>query len=521
MTTQHGSQPILQLQGLSKVYPGTVALQDVSLDVRRGETHGIIGKNGAGKTTLVGIVAGLVQPTAGTIIINGTEYTDLSRIVAKKERVAIVPQEPQMVQDCSVAENLFMPDFPTRGGGLFMDRARLHTLAEQIVAKGRLSIDVRAKAGDLGIGMQQILLMLKASYVERAEIIILDEAFSSLSKNEETLFFEIMRDKKAEGCTILHISHRIDELLEVCDRMTVLRDGRAVATVRRDEVDKEKLSALIVGPLGLAGAAQAAPAPAAAATTEPTPAALSATPVLSVRGLSAAESYIDISFDVHHNEILGIAGLMGSGRTEILKSIYGMLPFDSGQIQLHGKPVRFSGPADALRHKVAYLPEDRDGEGLIASLSVKNNLVLSALRRICSGPFVSSQPETQLAHELAAGLELKFASLEQEVRELSGGNRQKVVAAKVMSTRPDLYLLDEPTKGIDIAAKAVLLRIIKQELAPGAAVVLTSPGLEELMQICDRILILHNGRLLGSIPRAEFREDLLYAAIQGQEVPLS
>lgn len=532
MAERDTEQPILKLQGLSKVYPGTVALQDVSLEVLRGETHGIIGKNGAGKTTLVGIVAGLVQPTAGTICINNTDYTDLSRIVAKKERVSIVPQEPQMVRDCSVAENLFMPDFPTRGGGLFMDRAKLYARAEQILAKGRLSIDVRARAGDLGIGMQQILLMLKASYVERAEIIILDEAFSSLSKNEETLFFEIMRDKKAEGCTILHISHRIDELLEVCDRMTVLRDGRAVATVRRDEVDKEKLSALIVGPGGLSAEvtrglpvgrtavpdAPAATAPAATAPTA-TPAA-TRPPVLSVRGLSSAESYIDISFDLHHNEILGIAGLMGSGRTEILKSIYGMHPVDSGQIWLHGKPVKFSGPAEALRNKVAYLPEDRDGEGLVAAASVKNNLVLSALRRICAGPFVSAQPETRLAHELAAGLELKFASLEQEVRELSGGNRQKVVAAKVMSTRPDLYLLDEPTKGIDIAAKAVLLRIIQQELAPGAAVVLTSPGLEELMQICDRILILHNGRLVGEIPRAEFREDLLYAAIQGQEVPL-
>ncbi|MCA1755392.1 MAG: ATP-binding cassette domain-containing protein, partial [Spirochaeta sp.] len=382
MTTQHAEQHILSLQGLSKIYPGTVALQDVSLEVRRGETHGIIGKNGAGKTTLVGIVAGLVQPTAGVIRINGSEYTDLSRIVAKKERVAIVPQEPQMVRDCSVAENLFMPDFPTRGGGLFMDRTKLYTLAEQIVAKGRLNIDVRAKAGDLGIGMQQILLMLKASYVEQAQIIILDEAFSSLSKNEETLFFEIMRDKKAEGCTILHISHRIDELLEVCDRMTVLRDGRAVATVRRDEVHKEKLSALIVGPVKLAvagGADEAdaarettrstpvrAVAPATAARTKPavtpdaapTPAPADGVPVLSVRGLSAAESYIDISFDVHRNEILGIAGLMGSGRTEILKSVYGMYPIDSGQIQLHGKTLRFSGPAEALRHKVAYLPED-------------------------------------------------------------------------------------------------------------------------------------------------------------------
>lgn len=535
MTEHHAEQPILQLHGLSKVYPGTVALQDVSLEVRRGETHGIIGKNGAGKTTLVGIVAGLVQPTAGTIRINNTDYSDLSRIVAKKERVSIVPQEPQMVRDCSVAENLFMPDFPTRGGGLFMDRAKLYARAEQIVARGRLRIDVRAKAGDLGIGMQQILLMLKASYVERAEIIILDEAFSSLSKTEETLFFEIMRDKKAEGCTILHISHRIDELLEVCDRMTVLRDGRAVATVRRDEVDKEKLSALIVGPLGLSAevtrglpvdgtvappAPPAAPAVPGSPAPAASPAASPAAPVLSVRGLSSAESYIDISFDVHHNEILGIAGLMGSGRTEILKSIYGMHPFDSGQIQLHGKTVRFSGPSEALRHKVAYLPEDRDGEGLVGAASVKNNLVLSALRRVCAGPFVSAQPETRLAHELAAGLELKFASLEQEVWELSGGNRQKVVAAKVMSTRPDLYLLDEPTKGIDIAAKAVLLRIIQQELAPGAAVVLTSPGLEELIQICDRILILHNGRLVGEIPRAEFREDLLYAAIQGQEVPL-
>ncbi len=526
------------------MYPGTVALKDVDLDVRRGETHGIIGKNGAGKSTLVGIVAGLVTPSAGVVEINGHDHTRLTRIGARKAGVAIVPQEPQLVQQASIAENLFLPEYLHRGHGLVVTWQRMYTEANEILRRGGLKIDARTEAGDIGMGLQQIILMLKAAYVDRAEIIILDEAFASLSQREEAIFYELIRDRREAGCTILHISHRINELLSVCDRMTVLRDGASVGTVNRDEVDKDSLAKLIVGeeggsrsqgairadeiPATHAGATgEATHAGATGETSGPTSAACetretsqdnvpgSGRPVLDVRGLTLAERFLDIHFSVGQNEILGLAGLMGSGRTSILKAIFGLEPIDRGAILLDGREVTLRNPAGALRHGVVYLPEDRDSEGLITGLSVKENLLLSALKRVSGKFFVDRNRERHLATQLAKQLALHFASFDQEVSELSGGNRQKVVVGKVLSTEPRVFLLDEPTKGIDIAAKAGILQIIRDGLRSDSAVVVTSPGLDDLIEICDRIAVVHDGRIIGTYKARDFQEERLYKAIQG------
>lgn len=503
---------VLRLRDLSVVYPGTVALRNVDLEIHRGETHGIIGKNGAGKSTLVGVIAGLVTPTTGTVELHGRSYSDLSRIAARKESVSIVPQEPQLVQDCTVAENLFMPDYPTRRGGTLIDWDTLKSRTAAIIRSAGVNLDADTIVGDLGVGMQQVLLMLKAGYVEQSEIIILDEAFASLSEREEEIFFAIMMDKKAAGCTMLHISHRIDELLKVCDRMTVLRDGETVRTVRREDVDRGSLAALIVG--------ESRPS-VAASDEEPvtTRGPAAEVPVLAVRNLTSLDHFRDISFSVRKNEILGIAGLMGSGRTSLLKTIFGMYRHDTGTVLLRGEQVAITGPDSALKHGVVYLPEERDTEGLIASLNVRTNTVLSALRRITNRGFLNHRRENSLATDLTHTLEVKYASLEQEVRELSGGNRQKIVVAKVLSTEPAVFLLDEPTKGIDIAARAGLLRIIRKKLAREAAVIVTAPGLEELIEICDRILVLHKGRLKGEFERSQFDETTLFHCIQGGDSP--
>ncbi|TVQ41399.1 MAG: sugar ABC transporter ATP-binding protein [Spirochaetaceae bacterium] len=498
---------ILSLNNVSKVYPGTVALHNVNLEVRRGETHGIIGKNGAGKTTLVGIVAGLVTPTSGTFSINGHIHDDLSRIAARRESVSIVPQEPQLVQQHTIAENLFMPDYPTRRGGFRVDWPRLYRQADEILQHARLNLDPRMTVSDVGIGVQQIILMLKASYVERSQIIILDEAFASLSEREEQLFYRIIRDRKAAGCTILHISHRIDELLEVCDRMTVLRDGHSVKTVRRDEVDRELLAALIVGGVSLPSAREeaAGSAPIHGRGSE----------LLAVENLTRVEDFQDISFRLYRNEVVGIAGMMGSGRTEIMKAIVGMHPLDNGTIRVRRQQQTIGNPRRALALGVVYLPEERDAEGLVDAMSVKSNIVLSALKRVTRGLFIDRPAESRLATDLGSRLAVKYASMDQEVRELSGGNRQKVVVAKVVSTEPSVYLLDEPTKGIDISARASLLTIIRSELAQNAAVVMTAPGLEELMMVCDRILVLYRGRLVAEYSGPHYSEEAIYHAMQG------
>ncbi len=509
---------ILSLTGVSKIYPGTVALHNVDLEVVRGETHGIIGKNGAGKSTLVGIVAGLVKPTTGTFAINGRSYHDLSRIASRQERVSIVPQEPQLVENATIAENLFLPDYPVKRGGLAVDWKRLFQRGQEVLDRSDLALKAHTLVGDLGVGLQQIIMMLKASYVEDSQIIILDEAFASLSEREEQIFFRIMRERRQAGCTILHISHRIDELLQVCDRMTVLRDGHSVATVHRDEVDHRSLAALIVGG---AGAATVAPGVSSATSPPAAPpaAGVSLWPVeLSVEGFSRAGAFRVITFSVRKGEILGIAGLIGSGRTEVMKAIIGLDRADAGTIRRGDSAApaeSIRSPKEALQRGIVYLPEERDAEGLVDGMSVKSNTVMSALKRITRGLFLNRPAERTLVGDLRERLEIKYASMDQEVRELSGGNRQKVVVSRVFSTEPAVYLLDEPTKGIDIAAREGLLRIIRDELARDAAVVMTAPGLEELMRLSDRIVVLHRGELVAEFQGPDYREEEIFQAMQG------
>lgn len=511
---QQAEEIILRLSNISKIYPGTVALQDVNLEIQKGEVHGIIGRNGAGKTTLVGIIAGLIKPSSGKIYIRNNSYNELSRIVAKRENIAIVPQEPQLFLEGTIAENLFMPEYKTIVGNMVLDWNRLYEETAVILKKGNLDLDPRSKVKDLGIGVQQILMILKASYVEKSDIIILDEASASMSENEEMKFYSIINERKCEGCTLLYISHRIDELLTVCDRMTVLRDGMTVDTVKNEDVNKASLSSLIVGhPITTRVSAVARQAKGSAKNTKENP--TSVIPVIKIDMISKHNCFSEISFSVGKNEILGLAGLMGSGRTEILKTIYGMHPPDSGQILLNGEPFNINHPSRALQKGVAYLPEERDEEGLISNLSIKINLVISALERVAGRFFINRKKEDALVNELKEQLEIMYASENQAVKELSGGNRQKVVIAKVLSTQPILYLLDEPTKGIDVATKEKLLKIIREELAKDAAVIVTAPGLDELIEVCDRILVLYRGRLVGEYMRAEFDEETLYKAIQG------
>ncbi len=505
------SDLILQLENVSKLYPGTIALHNVNLQVRRGETHGIIGKNGAGKSTLVGIVAGLVHPTGGTFYLNGHQYHDLSRIASREERVAIVPQEPQLVENATIGENLFLPDYPATTGGLRVDWSQVYHRAQEILDRSGLALDARTLAGDIGIGLQQILMMVKASYVEDAQLIILDEAFASLSEREEDIFFRIMQERRAAGCTILHISHRIEELLRVCDRMTVLRDGKTVATVERHEVDHRSLAALIVG--SSREVEPLVPSRSHAENTNPVE--------LTVSDFTRTGSYHNVSFSVRRGEILGLAGLIGSGRTEIMKGIIGMDPPERGSLyrgEEGAATLHITSPAQALQAGIAYLPEERDAEGLIHSQSVRTNTLMSALHRVCRGMFLNPPQERKLVSDLQRRLAITYASMDQEVQELSGGNRQKVVVSRVFSTEPQVFLLDEPTKGIDIAAKEGLLRTIRGDLAKDAAVVMTAPGLEELIRICDRILVLHRGRIVGEFRGPDFPEEQIFYAMQGGDV---
>ncbi len=494
----------LKLSNVSKIYPGTVALRKVNFEVGWGEVHGIIGKNGAGKSTLVGIIAGMVTPTEGEIQVGDTKYKCLSRMSSKKIKISIVPQEPQVVLDFSVAENLFMADYIRHG--CFVDWKKLYDRAEQIVKSVNLDIDVRAKAGDLSVSEQQLLLVLKACYVENARIIILDEASASLTQEDEQVLFDIVREQKKKGNTVLYISHRTDELLKICDRLTVLRDGRSIKTLNSNELDRDSLSALIVGQEAAVNNG---------AVSNDAARQLSEETILSVEGITLVGSYHNISFKLRKGEILGLAGLRGSGRTEILKGIAGVDPVERGKIKTGNFEGRFSTPAQALKHGIVYLPEDREREGLINSHSIKENLAVNSLPGISRAGIINKRKEKQLVEKLIEDFDIKVASLEQEVNQLSGGNKQKVVVGRISAANPKVFLLDEPTRGVDIAAKAGILKAIKNRLSKNAGVIITSPGIDDLMEVCHRILIIYKGEIKGEFSKENFSEIDIYTAMQG------
>jgi ABC-type sugar transport system ATPase subunit len=501
----HAEPVALKLQDISKIYPGTVALHKVNIEVRKGEVHGIIGRNGAGKSTLVEIIAGINTPTSGQIYFGDKSYDRFSRISARKKKIAFVPQEPQLILDFTVAENLFISDYARMGR--LINWPALYAKAETVVKKAGLKMNVRVKAGDLSISEQQLLLVLKACYVEEAQIIILDEASASLSQKDEDTLYRIIKERKEEGNTILFISHRAEELLKVCDRVTVLRDGRSIATKACANLDKDTLSALIVGEDAekeFYKGASSAPQLKKKGDT-----------VLSVNNLTRLGVYQNITFDLNKGEILGLAGLRGSGRTEILKGIIGIEHPDHGLIYVNGKKRRFAAPSEALKEGIVYLPEDREKEGLIKILSVRENLVLNSLNKITKGMIVNRKKEKVVVTNLINKLDIKVASPEQEVSQLSGGNKQKVVVGKISAAQPHVFLLDEPTKGVDISAKQGMLNIVKNNLSEDAGIIITSPGLEDLIGICDRILVIFKGRITGEFLRGDFREGDLYLAIQG------
>ncbi|MCR4441757.1 MAG: sugar ABC transporter ATP-binding protein [Peptococcaceae bacterium] len=504
-----GEQPkrevILQLKNITKIYPGTVALQKVNLEVMRGEVHGIIGKNGAGKSTLVGIISGMVASSGGEILIKGRKLAHLSRLDAKRERIAIVPQEPQVISDFTVAENLFLGDYPHQGP--LVNWPEMFRRAEDILRRTGLNINARAKAGELSISEQQLLLLAKACGVEQADIIILDEASASLSHDDESVFFSLLGEQKRMGKTIILISHRTDEILKVCNRVTVIRDGRSVKTISCEGLDRQQLSALIVG--DESGREQHVMAGSSRAQA-------GGEVVLKVEGFTRAGCFENVHFALKKGEVVGLAGLRGSGRTELFKSIVGIDPHDAGTLEIAGCKCTVASPSQALERGIVYLPEDREKEGLVAGLSVRENLVLNSLAQISKATLIDRKKEDSLVSRLIKTLGIVTAAPAQEVGQLSGGNKQKVVVGRISAFGPLVYLLDEPTRGIDIATKDSILRTIREKLAAQAGVVITSPGLDDLLLICDRILVLYKGRIVAGFERAEFNEGQIFMAMQGE-----
>lgn len=495
----------LSLRNITKLYAGTVALRDVSLTVRRGEVHGLIGKNGAGKSTLVGVMSGLVAPSSGEILLDGEKFHALTPIVAKRHRISIVTQEPQVIEESTVAENLFFPNY-LEGKGI-IDWRELARRADAVLQEAGLWLDPGMKVSALSVSERQLLLVIKACFVEKAELIIMDEVSASLSQRDQRILYQIIRRLTREGRTVIFISHHTKELLEVCDIVTVIRDGRAVRSVRREELDLQMLAALIVGDESYE--AREGEDLSDQATDEE---------AFSLQEFTNYGHFRSVSLVLHRGEIVGLAGLRGSGRTELFRSIIGADPLDSGVMKLCGRQVRYSSPSQAARDGIVYLTEEREAEGLVPIASVRQNLTMSVLSRITRRGILHAGLERDTAARSIEKLDIKVASQQQEVQQLSGGNKQKVLVGRVMEQRPKVCLLDEPTRGVDIEAKDSILHSINHGFRGESCALITSPGVEDLMKICDRILVLYEGRITEEFARDEFSEEDIYRAMQGERI---
>ena len=499
-------QVLFKLEHISKLYPGTIALNDVNLDILAGECHGIIGKNGAGKTTLVKIISGVIPPSKGTITINGEPCSNLSRTRARNMGISIVTQEPQIIPEFTVAENLSFPTYSCTTGKkiLWPD---IYKIASDALAKAGFNMPIKRMGRDLSTSEQQLLLVIKAFFVDKNNIVILDEVTTALSRKDQTYLFNLLDAQKRQGKAIVFISHRMSEIIRICERITVLRDSRVIASQEKQDMDETGLSKLIVGQT--AGDEPEEKIEQKRFTNAGTD------PILDIENLTLAGRFNNINLTLNQGEIVGLAGLRGSGRTDLMKTISGVFKPDKGKVSLHGQDVRFKHPKDAFHAGIAYLPEDRDLEGLVDILSVKHNITLSCLSKFTRKSLIDKAGERRAARRMVKALDIKVSTFEQEVKTLSGGNRQKVVIARLMTARPSVFLLDEPTKGIDIGAKNAILGTVRNELSQSGGIIITSPSVEDLMRVCDRIMVLYNGRIIESFNQEDFNLNQIYLALQG------
>jgi ABC-type sugar transport system ATPase subunit len=508
--------PLLSLRGIGKSFSGVAALKNVNLDVYAGTVHALVGENGAGKSTLSKVIAGIHQPDAGTVTFAGEQVTFGSAADARAAGISFVPQELSIVPERTLAENILMGNLPSRGG--MVDRKAMGRRCREILAKLCLDIDPFALAGSFGPGIQQMVMIARGFSLD-ARFFILDEPTAALTDQETTHLFDVVEAQRDAGTAFVYISHRLEEIARIADEVTVLRDGEWVTTRPQAEMSHDELIRAMVGRkltrffgAGTEGGAQAAPD--AASSSEKVQDARP--PALAVRGLGRGGELHDIDLTVRSGEIVGVAGLLGAGRTELLRAIFGVDRPDAGKVEINGVTARIKSPRDAIREGVVLDPEERKSQGLVLNLSIAENIAgprLSAFRR--SG-WVDNKKIRVAAEEMKERLGIKTPNVGTPVQNLSGGNQQKVVIARWVLSGAEVYLLDEPTRGVDVGAKADIYAVIRELTDHGAAVLVVSSELPELIGLCDRILVMREGRIVDEVPQPEFSEERLLASAMGQ-----
>jgi len=500
MPTQTTPEPglALQMRGIRKAFPGVQALAGVDLDVRRGEVHVLLGENGAGKSTLMKILSGALPRDAGTIEIDGRAAALASPREARGARIAIIHQELALVPEMTVAENIFLGRAPTRFG--FLDQPAMVRDATTFLSRLGANIDPNLLVASLSIAQQQLVEIARALSLD-ARILIMDEPTSALTERESARLFATISGLTARGTAIVYISHRLDEIFAIGDRITVLRDGRNVATQEVRQADRRALVRL------MANRDVDELMPPMERTT--------GTPRLRVEGLSHGNRLHDVSFNVRSGEIVGFAGLLGAGRTEIARAVFGLEPFDHGTVYVDELPVDIRSPQDAIAAGIGFVTEDRKREGLVLSRSVRDNVALPILRRLARLGIVHRKAETAIAQSSVRDLGIRTPSVSQLAQNLSGGNQQKIVLAKWLATGARILFLDEPTRGIDVGSKQEIYALINELAASGVAIVLMSSDLPEVLGLSDRVLVMREGRITGEFTRAEASAERVMACAVG------
>ena len=482
--------PIVEVQGIGKSFNGVTVLNDVTFDVYPGKVHALLGENGAGKSTLVNVISGVFPPTAGTLRVEGKQVGIRNPLMARKLGIALIHQEPMCFQDLNVTENIFAGH--TRDTDkLFINWKEKKRIARKLLDSLDLEIGETQMIKGMSIADQQMVEIVCALSTD-AKVIIMDEPTASLSMGEVQSLFRIIEQLKEQGKAIIFIGHRLDEIEQIADRIVVLRDGEKVAETDADGITKDDMVRMMIGreinELIVSEEHQVGDT------------------MLEARGLSIRGKFRDVSLKVHRGEIVGMAGLVGAGRTEVALSVFGITPPEAGRLFLRGKEVKLRNPREAIREKIAMVPEDRNTAGLIMPMQIRENMTFASMDRISKAIWIDRKKEDGFVADFAKKLKLKYQGPQQPAKELSGGNAQKVVLSKWLMTEPDLIILAAPPRGIDVGAKAEVYKLINELAAEGKAVLMISSEMSEVIQLCDRVYVMCEGKVTAELQKEDLSE---------------
>jgi len=493
--------PVLRLEGIVKTFPGVRALDGVSLTLMPGEVHALMGENGAGKSTLMKVLGGVYQPDEGRIIVGEEPVVMSGPLEAKSKGIVFIHQELSLAEELTVAENIYLGELPVKRFGL-VDWTLLESKTNAILDKLKVGFNAKTRVGDLSIANQQMVEIARALTVD-AKAVIFDEPTASLTDAEKVVLFEVISDLQAQGVGIAYISHRMEEIFKITDRISVLRDGQYQGTVNTADTDEEGVTQMMIGrKLDLSRNESHHELGDIA---------------LEVRGLSCGKLFHDISFEVRRGEVVGFYGLVGAGRTEIAETLFGLRTPSSGTILMDGETVKITSPYDAIDRGISLVPEDRKGQGLVLGMNCKDNMTLPQVDDLKAGPFVSDGAEVAIFDQYRDKLDIRTPGWKQLVGNLSGGNQQKIVIGKWLSMHPNVLIVDEPTRGIDVGSKAEIHNLLRDLAAQGYAVIVISSEMPEVLHVSDRIIAMYSGRIMRTFTSDEVTEDNLIQAISGIE----